>query len=91
MAFLPHLCYNEENKSQFLERMPSPGGRCPEGADEGITKQKSLWVVTFFVLPSSVTCGDSFSQEKPIKLLDKSEFEEIILNFQLSIFNSQLL
>jgi hypothetical protein len=23
-------------KSQFIELKPSPGGRCPEGADEGI-------------------------------------------------------
>ena len=63
-------------KSQFIEPMPSPGGRCPEGADEGITKLKSLWVSTVVVLPSSVTYGDSFSQEKPIKHPDISECNE---------------
>ena len=34
LPFAPH-------KSQFIGRMPSPGGRCPEGADEGITKPRN--------------------------------------------------
>ena len=73
-------------KSQFLEPMPSPGGRCPEGADEGITKLKSLWVSTVVVLPSSVTYGDSFSQEKPI---DKSEFNSYPEKTMRILFDSQ--
>ena len=70
--------------------MPSPGGRCPEGADEGITKLKSLWVSTVVVLPSSVTYGDSFSQEKPIKLLDKSEFVPSRLSFRATAGSQEI-
>jgi len=98
VAFLPHLCYNEDNQIPIyraVELGHNPLAPSDEGAVTAGDWGRENIGIAYFFSPSGTSCHLPHQREawvvRYLKQLDKSEFEEIIFNFQLSIFNSQLL